>query len=57
MPVGIAYAIWCALGIVLVSAAGVLFFKERLDIPALIGLGLIIAGVLVIHVFSGAVRR
>ena len=57
MPVGIAYAIWCALGIVLISAVGVVYFKQHLDIPAYIGLGLIIAGVVVINVFSGAVKH
>src|SRR6218665_2528610 len=52
IPVGIAYAIWSALGIVLISAVGFVYFKQRLDTPALIGLGLIIAGVLVVNLFS-----
>lgn len=57
MPVGIAYAIWCALGIVLISAVGVFYFRQHLDMPAYIGLGLIIAGVVVINVFSGSVKH
>lgn len=57
MPVGIAYAIWCALGIVLISTVGVLYFKQHLDLPAYIGLGLIIAGVIVINIFSDSVRH
>ena len=57
MPVGIGYAIWCALGIVLISLVGVVYFKQHLDVPACIGLGLIIAGVIVINVFSAAVRH
>ena len=57
MPVGIGYAIWCALGIVLISLVGVVYFKQHLDLPAYIGLGLIIAGVVVINVFSGAVKH
>lgn len=57
MPVGIAYAIWCALGIILISIIGVVYFKQTLDIPACIGLGLIIAGVVVINVFSSSVRH
>ena len=57
MPVGIGYAIWCALGIVLISLVGVGYFKQHLDVPACIGLGLIIAGVIVINVFSAAVRH
>ncbi len=57
MPVGIGYAIWCALGIVLISVVGVIYFKQHLDMPAYIGLGLIIAGVVVINVFSEAVKH
>lgn len=52
MPVGIAYAIWSGLGIVLISIVGWVLYKQALDIPALIGMGLIIAGVIVINAFS-----
>lgn len=52
IPLGITYAIWSGLGIVLISLVGVLFYHERLDLPAVIGMGLIIAGVLVINLFS-----
>jgi len=52
IPVGVAYAIWSGLGIVLISAVGRLFFKQALDLPAIAGMGLIIAGVLVINLFS-----
>jgi small multidrug resistance pump len=52
IPVGIAYAIWGALGMVLISVVGLVYFKQRLDMPAIIGLGLIIAGVLVVNLFS-----
>ena len=52
MPVGIVYAIWSGLGIVLIAAIGYVLFGQRLDLPALLGLGLIIAGILVIHLFS-----
>lgn len=55
IPVGIAYAIWSGVGIVLVSLVGRFVFKQYLDLPACIGLGLIIAGVLVINVFSKSV--
>lgn len=57
MPVGVAYAIWCALGILLISAVGVVYFKQHLDLPAYIGLGLIIAGVVVINLFSDSVKH
>jgi small multidrug resistance pump len=57
MPVGIAYAIWSALGIVLISTVGLVYFKQRLDLAAMIGLGLIIAGVLVVNLFSKSVSH
>ncbi|QFY60926.1 QacE family quaternary ammonium compound efflux SMR transporter [Rhizobium grahamii] len=57
IPVGIAYAIWSALGIVLISLVGLVYFKQRLDLPAMLGLGLIIAGVLVVNLFSKSVSH
>ncbi|MBD9527899.1 MULTISPECIES: multidrug efflux SMR transporter [Paracoccus] len=57
MPLGIAYAIWSALGIVLVSTIGLVVFGQRLDLPAVIGLGLIVAGVVVVNVFSSTVSH
>ncbi|MCJ8150715.1 MULTISPECIES: DMT family transporter [Shinella] len=52
VPVGIAYAIWSGLGIVLISLVGYFVFGQKLDPAALVGLGLIIAGVLVLNLFS-----
>ncbi|MBA9074321.1 small multidrug resistance pump [Flavobacterium gossypii] len=52
IPVGIAYAIWSGIGIVLVTLVGIVMFKQVPDLPAIIGLLLIIAGVVVINVFS-----
>ena len=57
IPVGIAYAIWSGVGIVLISIAGAVLFKQHLDAPALIGIGLIIAGVVVMNVFSNSVAH
>lgn len=57
MPVGIAYAIWSGLGIVLISLVGLVVFKQPLDLPAMVGLGLIIAGVLIVNLFSESVRH
>lgn len=54
MPLGIAYAIWSGMGIVLVSAIGLVAFGQKLDTPAIIGLGLIVAGVIVVNLFSGS---
>ncbi len=55
VPVGIAYAIWSALGIVLISIIGFIAFNQRLDAAACAGMGLIVAGVLVIRLFSASV--
>ena len=52
IPVGIAYAIWSGLGIVLISAVGYFAFGQKLDFAAMAGLGLIISGVLVLNLFS-----
>jgi len=52
MPVGVVYALWSGLGICLIAAIGWLVFGQRLDAPALLGLGLIIAGIAVINLFS-----
>ncbi len=54
MPIGIAYAIWSAAGIVILAAIGWLIYGQRLDAPALIGLGLILAGVLTVNLFSAS---
>ena len=55
IPVGVAYAIWSGLGVVLITIAAWLLFGQKLDLPALIGMGLIVAGVVVMNVFSKAV--
>jgi small multidrug resistance pump len=55
IPVGIAYAIWSGAGIVLIAAIGWVFFRQALDPPAIIGLGLIISGVLIVNLFSKTV--
>lgn len=55
LPVGIMYAIWSGMGIVLVSLIGWLVYKQTLDLPSMIGMGLIIVGVLVINLFSKSV--
>lgn len=52
LPMGIAYAIWAGVGIVLISIVGLVAYKQTLDWPALLGMGLIIAGVVVVNVFS-----
>lgn len=52
IPTGVAYAIWSGAGIVLVSGIAWVFLGQKLDAPALIGMGLILSGVLVINLFS-----
>jgi small multidrug resistance pump len=51
-PVGIAYAIWSGLGIVFISIIGFAVFGQRLDLPAVAGISMIVGGILVIHLFS-----
>jgi small multidrug resistance pump len=52
IPVGISYAVWAGLGIVLIALVGWLWFEQPLDAPALIGLSLIVGGVVVVNAFS-----
>lgn len=55
MPVGIAYAIWSGLGVVAISVIGAVVFRQRLDLPAVAGLAMIVGGVMIINVFSKTV--
>jgi small multidrug resistance pump len=55
IPVGIAYAIWSGVGIVLITLTGYIMFDQKMDLAAILGLTLIIAGVVVINVFSKTV--
>lgn len=52
IPVGITYAIWSGIGIVFITLIGVIAFKQVPDLPALIGIALILAGVIIINVYS-----
>ena len=52
IPVGVTYAIWSGLGIVLVTVVGIFLYKQIPDLPAIIGMALIVSGVVVINVFS-----
>ena len=52
IPVGVTYAVWSGLGIVLISLVAYLVYGQRIDLAGLIGMGLIIAGVLVLNLFS-----
>ncbi|HOZ26291.1 MAG TPA: SMR family transporter [Hyphomonadaceae bacterium] len=54
IPIGVAYAIWAGAGVTLVAVVGWLLFGQKLDAPAIIGMGLIITGVVVLQVFSKA---
>ena len=57
VPVGVAYAIWSGAGVALIALVGWAFLGQRLDAPAIIGLALIVAGVVVINVFSRTVSH
>ncbi len=52
MPIGVVYAIWSGVGITIIVLIGWLFFKQSLDLAAIIGIGLIVIGVVVLNVFS-----
>ena len=54
IPLGIAYAIWAGVGIVLTALIGYFIFRQSLDIPAMLGIALIVAGVVVINLFSNS---
>ncbi|POP43378.1 QacE family quaternary ammonium compound efflux SMR transporter [Superficieibacter electus] len=55
IPTGVIYAIWSGVGIVLIGIVGWLFLGQKLDLPAMLGMGLIIAGVMVINLFSKSI--
>lgn len=52
IPMGIAYAIWSGIGLVLITLAARIFFGQKLDAPALIGMGFILAGIVIMNLFS-----
>jgi small multidrug resistance pump len=52
LPVGVVYAMWSGLGIIAVAGLGYFLYQQRLDLPAVLGMGLIVAGVAVINLFS-----
>lgn len=54
IPVGVAYAIWSGIGVVLITAVSWILFGQKLDVAALVGMGLIVAGVIVLNLFSSA---
>lgn len=55
IPVGVAYAIWSGVGVALITLIAWVFYGQTLDIPACIGLSLIVLGVVVLQAFSKAV--
>ncbi|MFA9461218.1 DMT family transporter [Thiohalorhabdus sp. Cl-TMA] len=57
LALGFSYAIWCGMGIILVALVGVVLYEERLDGPALLGIFLIISGIGVLNLFSGAAEQ
>ncbi|WP_024891150.1 DMT family transporter [Luteimonas huabeiensis] len=57
IPVGIAYAVWSGAGIVLVSLVAWLGFGQKLDAPAVAGIALIVAGVMVLNLFSRSIAH
>lgn len=57
MPIGIVYAIWSGVGVTLITLFAWLFYKQVLDLPAILGMSLIVAGVIVLNVFSKSIEH
>lgn len=57
IPVGVAYAVWSGLGVVLITLVAWIFLDQKLDLPAMLGMGLIVSGVLVMNLFSRSVAH
>lgn len=57
LPVGVVYALWSGVGIIFITAIGWIWFRQMLDLPAVIGIGLIVAGVLVVNLFSKTITH
>ena len=57
LPLGVVYAVWSGLGIVLVAIIGVFVYKEMPDLASILGMVLIISGVVVIHLFSKSIQH
>ena len=57
LPIGIVYALWSGMGIVLVAGLNHFFFRQSLDFPAILGISLIVLGVIIINVFSSSVSH
>lgn len=57
IPVGVVYAMWSGLGIVLIAVVGLVFFRQGLDLAAIIGILLIVAGVMTMSLFSDSVHH
>lgn len=55
IPVGIAYAIWAGVGIIMITIGAYFLYQQALDLPALLGIGLIVLGVVVIQLFSESI--
>nr|WP_222613200.1 multidrug efflux SMR transporter [Undibacterium jejuense] len=57
IPVGVAYAVWSGVGVVLISLVAWILYGQELDVPAMLGIGLIVAGVIVLNMFSKTVSH
>ncbi len=55
IPVGLAYALWSGIGIVFIAIIGLVWFKQTLDVPAIVGIALILAGVVIVNGFSKSI--
>ena len=53
IPIGVAYAVWGGLGIALITIIGAMLYGQKMDLPGVLGITLIISGVVVLRLFSG----
>ena len=57
VPIGVAYAVWSGVGVVLITVASYFIYRQALDLPAVVGIALIVAGVIVVQGFSRSVAH
>lgn len=57
VPVGVAYAVWAGAGIVLIAIIGLVFFGQKLDLAAIVGMLFIITGIVIMNVFSTSIQH
>ncbi|MEI6692882.1 MAG: multidrug efflux SMR transporter [Chlorobium sp.] len=55
IPIGVAYALWSGIGVTLITLVGWVIYNQKLDTPAMLGIGFIVTGVIILNVFSKSI--